>query len=328
MTLAPRLPRPISCSRAPIFGFPPTPSACADAITQARACLAEVANTCHRIVEGLHEPSFDAGIEKVFGEWIAAFGQRAGVRVDFNCAVEISSHHVATDVALALFRVMQEALGNVARHVRVARASVSLSAYAHGVTLTVEDDGVGISAIARRKAGRFGLSGMRACCEALGGSVRIAAAKNGGTSVRTRLPWPAAPHAARGQRLIRVSLNVLLADDHAIVRRGVTQLLVEFGPAARVAEAETGHDALALAARDAFDVAMLDISLPDMNGLDVLKRLKRISPRVPVLMFLMYREDQYAVRALKAGASGYLSKTADPELMIGAIRQVAAATNT
>jgi two-component system, NarL family, invasion response regulator UvrY len=120
-----------------------------------------------------------------------------------------------------------------------------------------------------------------------------------------------------------VTLKVLLADDHAIVRRGVAQLLVEVGAASSVTEAETGRDALTLATRQAFDVAMLDISLPDINGLDLLKRVKRDVPRLPVLMFSMYREDQYAVRALKAGASGYLPKTADPALMIGAIRQVA-----
>ncbi|MDR5778051.1 response regulator transcription factor RqpR [Caballeronia sp. LZ065] len=119
-------------------------------------------------------------------------------------------------------------------------------------------------------------------------------------------------------------LKVLLADDHAIVRRGVAQLLVERGVAAEVSEAETGMQALALVARHAFDVAMLDISLPDVNGIDLLKRIKRDVPRLPVLMFSMYREDQYAVRALKAGAAGYLSKTADPALMLGAIRQVAA----
>jgi two-component system, NarL family, invasion response regulator UvrY len=118
-------------------------------------------------------------------------------------------------------------------------------------------------------------------------------------------------------------LQVLLADDHAIVRRGVAQLLIEFGVASKVIEADTGRDALAHASRGAFDVALLDISLPDINGLDVLKRLKRDAPRLPVLMFSMYREDQYAVRALKAGAAGYLSKTADPALMIRAIRQVA-----
>jgi two-component system, NarL family, invasion response regulator UvrY len=119
-------------------------------------------------------------------------------------------------------------------------------------------------------------------------------------------------------------LKVLLADDHAIVRRGVAQLLLERGVASEVSEAETGMQALALAARRPPDVAMLDISLPDVNGIDLLKRIKREMPRLPVLMFSMYREDQYAVRALKAGASGYLSKTADPALMIGAIQQVAA----
>ncbi|SAK41879.1 response regulator protein [Caballeronia calidae] len=121
-----------------------------------------------------------------------------------------------------------------------------------------------------------------------------------------------------------MTLKVLLADDHAIVRRGVAQLLLERGVASHVSEAETGMQALALAARSPFDVAMLDISLPDVNGIDLLKRMKRESPRLPVLMFSMYREDQYAVRALKAGASGYLSKTVDPALMIGAIQQVAA----
>ncbi len=84
------------------------------------------------------------------------------------------------------------------------------------------------------------------------------------------------------------SLKVLFADDHAIVRCGVAQLLVEFGAASEVIEAETGRDALTLAARRPVDVAMLDISLSDINGLDVLKRLKRDTPRLPVLMFSMY----------------------------------------
>jgi two-component system, NarL family, invasion response regulator UvrY len=119
-------------------------------------------------------------------------------------------------------------------------------------------------------------------------------------------------------------LKVLLADDHAIVRRGVAQLLLERGVASDVSEAENGVQAIALAARRPHDVAVFDISLPDVNGIDLLKRIKRDAPRLPILMFSMYREDQYAVRALKAGASGYLSKTADPSLMIGAIQQVAA----
>ncbi|MBN3760003.1 response regulator transcription factor RqpR [Burkholderia sp. Ac-20365] len=121
-----------------------------------------------------------------------------------------------------------------------------------------------------------------------------------------------------------MSLRILIAEDHAIVRQGVRQLLIDRGVADDVAEAQTGGEVLTEASRHVYDVILLDISLPDMNGVEVLKRLKRKLPRVPVLMFSMYREDQYAVRALKAGAAGYLSKTVDATQMIAAIQQVAA----
>jgi two-component system invasion response regulator UvrY len=115
-----------------------------------------------------------------------------------------------------------------------------------------------------------------------------------------------------------MTLRILLVDDHAVVRQGVRQLLLDRGIASEVIEAQTGAEALTAVARHACDVVLLDISLPDMSGIEVLKRAKKKAPRVPVLMFSMYREDQYAVRALKAGASGYLSKT-----VTAAIQQVA-----
>ncbi|CAM2138389.1 two-component system, NarL family, invasion response regulator UvrY [Pararobbsia alpina] len=121
-----------------------------------------------------------------------------------------------------------------------------------------------------------------------------------------------------------MTLRILLVDDHAIVRQGVKQLLLDKGIATDVSEAETGAEALAQIDRAFWDIVLLDISLPDMNGIEVLKRLRRKAPRVPILMFSMYREDQYAVRALKAGAAGYLSKTSNATEMIGAVRQVAA----
>jgi two-component system invasion response regulator UvrY len=121
-----------------------------------------------------------------------------------------------------------------------------------------------------------------------------------------------------------MSLRLLIVEDHAVVRQGVRQLLLDRGVAREVAEAKSGAEALDFVVHQAFDVVLLDISLPDMNGVEVLKRLKRKAPRVAVLMFSMYREDQYAVRALKAGASGYLSKTVDAAQMISAIHQVAA----
>jgi DNA-binding NarL/FixJ family response regulator len=121
-----------------------------------------------------------------------------------------------------------------------------------------------------------------------------------------------------------MSLRILIADDHAVVRQGVRQLLLDRGAAREVHEAQNGGEVLDAVGQHGYDVVLLDISLPDMNGVEVLKRLKRKAPRVAVLMFSMYREDQYAVRALKAGASGYLSKTVNAAQMIGAIQQVAA----
>lgn len=121
-----------------------------------------------------------------------------------------------------------------------------------------------------------------------------------------------------------MTLRILLVDDHAIVRQGVRQLLINHGVAREVVEADSGAQAFASLDGDPFDVVLLDISLPDMNGVEVLKRVKRRAPGTPVMMFSMYREDQYAVRSLKAGAAGYLSKTVTASQMIEAIRQVAA----
>ena len=121
-----------------------------------------------------------------------------------------------------------------------------------------------------------------------------------------------------------MTLRILLVDDHVVVRQGVRQLLLDRAVASEVAEAKTGAEALEMVTKQVYDVILLDISLPDMNGVEVLKRLKRKAPRVAVLMFSMYREDQYAVRALKAGAAGYLSKTVNAAQMVSAIQQVAA----
>ncbi|MGN6805096.1 MAG: response regulator transcription factor RqpR [Trinickia sp.] len=122
-----------------------------------------------------------------------------------------------------------------------------------------------------------------------------------------------------------MTLRIMLADDHAIVRQGVRQLLLNHSVAREVVEADNGAQALmGVDAGEPFDLVLLDISLPDMPGVEVLHRMTRRAPRTPVMMVSLCREDQYAVRSLKAGASGYLSKTVTAAQMIEAIRQVAA----
>lgn len=118
-------------------------------------------------------------------------------------------------------------------------------------------------------------------------------------------------------------IHVLIADDHAIVRQGLKQILSETDDLVIAGEADDGAEALQLARHQPWDVFLLDVSMPNRNGIDTLKQLKKEFPRLPVLILSMHPEEQYAVRALKAGASGYLTKQSAPEQLVTAIRQVA-----
>lgn len=119
-------------------------------------------------------------------------------------------------------------------------------------------------------------------------------------------------------------IKVLIADDHAIVREGLRQILADTRDIIAAGDAENGNDAIRLARREDCDVLLLDISMPDRSGIEVLKQIKKESPRLAVLMLSMYREDQYAIRSLKAGAAGYLNKQSAPAELVNAIRLVAA----
>ncbi|MBA3904934.1 MAG: DNA-binding response regulator, partial [Rhodocyclaceae bacterium] len=118
-------------------------------------------------------------------------------------------------------------------------------------------------------------------------------------------------------------IRILIADDHAIVRHGLRQILSDSEDMIVTGEANGGVQALQLAREGEWDVFLLDVSMPDKNGIDTLKQLKKEFPKMPVLMLSMHPEEHYAIRALKAGASGYLTKQSAPEQLVTAIRQVA-----
>lgn len=119
-------------------------------------------------------------------------------------------------------------------------------------------------------------------------------------------------------------IRVLLADDHPIVRDGLRRLLAADPHFEVVAEAADGDEALALVRANDYDVAVLDMSMPGLSGLDLVKRLKLEKPALRVLVLSMHGEQQYAARALKAGASGYVNKDTAAEQLLGALRKVAA----
>ena len=117
-------------------------------------------------------------------------------------------------------------------------------------------------------------------------------------------------------------LRILIADDHPVFRRGLRQIIQETADMVVAAEAVDGREALLKARTGEYDVVLLDITMPIRNGVDVLSQLKHERPTLPVLMLSMHPEEQYAVRALRAGASGYLTKESAPEELVAAIRKV------
>jgi DNA-binding NarL/FixJ family response regulator len=116
-------------------------------------------------------------------------------------------------------------------------------------------------------------------------------------------------------------IKVLVADDHAIVRRGLIQILTEHADMAVVGEAQDAQELFAQARAQDWDIGILDVSMPGRGGLEVLKDLKSEFPTRPVLILSVHPEDQYAVRALKAGAAGYLTKDSAPGELVTAIRK-------
>lgn len=119
------------------------------------------------------------------------------------------------------------------------------------------------------------------------------------------------------------TIRVLLADDHAVVRKGIRDFLEEDETLRVIGEADDGEEALALIARDAPDVAVFDIQMPRLNGLDATRRVKKEFPNVRVLILTAYDDDPYLFAALQAGASGYLLKTSSAEELLRAVHAVA-----
>jgi two-component system, NarL family, invasion response regulator UvrY len=116
-------------------------------------------------------------------------------------------------------------------------------------------------------------------------------------------------------------VRVLLVDDHPVVRKGMKAILLEGLPGAVVTEASGGDDALSLLSNP-FDTVVLDLTMPGRSGMDLLAEIKQRFPKLPVLVMSLHAEEQFAMRALKAGASGYLTKAAAPEQLVAAVAEV------
>ena len=117
-------------------------------------------------------------------------------------------------------------------------------------------------------------------------------------------------------------IRILLADDHSIVRAGLRRIIEDSGDIEVIAEAADGHEAVQKAHETQPDVAVIDISMPIMDGLEVVSQLHHYYPKMPILILTMHEEEQYVFRAISAGAKGYITKRSAPEQLVNAIRKV------
>ena len=117
-------------------------------------------------------------------------------------------------------------------------------------------------------------------------------------------------------------INILMVDDHLIVREGIKRIINDIPDMNIIAEASNGNEAMELILKNTYDIVLLDISMPILNGLQTLKLIKKHNNKLPVLMLSMYSEKQYAMRSMKAGASGYMTKEVAAKELVSAIRKI------
>ena len=117
-------------------------------------------------------------------------------------------------------------------------------------------------------------------------------------------------------------MRILIADDHSVVRKGLRQILLEGFPNAEVQEVGDADELIRQVMKSAWDVVISDLSMPGRSGLEAIQQIKQIRPELPVLILSIYPEEQYAIRLLKAGASGYLNKDMAPEELVNAVQRV------
>ncbi|MFM0212632.1 histidine kinase [Paraburkholderia sediminicola] len=185
------------------------PPQCAAALAVANRSLDAACAASHQAVAELHAPSLEAGIVGALAHWTGDFATRTQLRTSFVCTADVRLTRLPADAALAVFRVAQEALNNIAKHARAESADVRIETGRRHLTLIVSDDGIGMTRNARNGRGHFGLSGMQARCAAFDGTLHISARRVAshrgesdkaprGTLVRARFAWDAMLASARG----------------------------------------------------------------------------------------------------------------------------------
>jgi CheY-like chemotaxis protein len=237
--------------------------------------------------------------------------------------------------ATGVFRIFQEILTNVARHARAGNVRAGLRFDGGQLVLMVTDDGVGIAPERIFDPASLGLLGMRERALLLGGAVEIKPGRRRGTTVTVRIPvsagvrppeklQPAASETVKTGSAADRPARILLADDHAVVRRGLKEILASHFRNPHFGEASDGDEVLQLLKEQSWDILLLDLTMPGRSGRNVLRSMKRSGDCTPVLVVSMHSESQYGGRLQSEGAAGYLNKADAGGSLIRAVEDVLA----
>jgi PAS domain S-box-containing protein len=262
-------------------------------------------------------------------QWLAEnMRQHYGLQV--NLDIEDLGKQVSEEMRVGLFQAARELLFNVVKHAGVDRAGLSLHRPdGNVVQMQISDEGKGMDVSqAEQQDGHYGLFSIRERIEALDGSVEIDSAPGQGTRITLTAPLrlseteqqPTAP-PEKEEEAERKPVRVLLADDHDIVRQGLARLLEEEPDIELVAEANSGRAAVELAQSTHPDVVLMDVSMPDMDGVEATKQILAAQPDTWVIGLSMYEQDAMIAKMRQVGAGDYVAKGGDPAELIEAVRR-------
>jgi DNA-binding NarL/FixJ family response regulator/signal transduction histidine kinase len=276
------------------------------------------------LARGIYPVEVEAeGLMAALGELAATIGKVSKIACVFECDPPVLIEDAA--VGTQLYRIAQEAISNAIRHGKAKRLGISLSDRGGVITLTVEDDGTGLPEGWQKGQG-LGTRIMAHRAGMIGCEVAIEPNPTGGTMIRCwsqrgpRLPTERSPLAM--STATDKNREACFADDHPLVREWLTNLINQQPDLSVCGESENAPQALQAIGASKPDIAIVDLSLKDSSGIELIKALKEAQPGVAVLVLSMHDETHYAERALRAGAKGYVMKRETTRKVIEAIRRI------
>jgi two-component system NarL family response regulator len=262
----------------------------------------------------LIEQGFFATLE----HYLLGFTQLSGIQTSLEIESALRAEQIAPVVTLHLLRIVQEALSNVRKHARASQVQISFDWEDDQIRGIIRDNGQGFDmAVLSDESTHYGIQSMRGRAESIGGSLHIDSRPGQGTRITVQVPRP-----DQQTHDTRYPIRVMLVDDNALFLQGLFNLLTTRGFVV-VGMARNGSEALQQARSLRPDVILMDIQMPDSNGLAATRQIKAELPACQIVMLTLYAEDEYLFAAIKSGASGYLLKNLDADDLTGMLLSIA-----